>query len=70
MAEAGKIYSEYTHIEIDEKGQVWLIQNHFESDSVITEMEASAHGHCIIDGEYELATDEYDYYDDEFDDLI
>lgn len=47
MATAGKIYT--TSVEISEDGTIWLIQNHFESDSVITEMESSAHGRCIID---------------------
>ena len=49
MAEAGKILPSYTHIEIDEKGQIWCIHNHFESESVIIEMESSAHGEVIYD---------------------
>jgi hypothetical protein len=64
MAFAGKIYPEFTHIEIDESGQVWLIQNHFQSDTVIEEMNASAHGFVIIDDEYDVyPEDEEDYFD-------
>lgn len=48
-AEAGRIFPSFTHIEIDEKGQIWLIQNHFESDSVIIEMESSSKGKVIED---------------------
>lgn len=58
-AEAGKIFPSYTHIEIDEQGQIWLIQNHFESESVIMEMESSSNGEVIIDEGWML-DDEYD----------
>lgn len=64
MAFAGKIFSSYTSIEIDEQGVVWLIQNHFESDSVIVEMESSSKGKVIYghdDGIYYA-----DVYDDAF----
>lgn len=58
MAESGRIYPEYTHIEIDEAGVIWLIQNHFESPSVILEMQTSSLGEAIIE--------DYDaYFDDE-----
>lgn len=63
MAQAGRIYHEYTHIETDEQGHIWLIQNHFESDTVIEEMDAAAHGEVIIDEGYEFI-DEEDYFDD------
>lgn len=59
MAESGQILPEFTHIEIDERGQIWLIQNHFESDSVIIEMESSANGEVIYDEGF-LPWDEYD----------
>jgi len=64
MAFAGKIYHDSTHIEIDEKGQIWLIQNHFQSDTVIEEMNAVEHGLVIIDDEYELYPEEEDYFDE------
>jgi hypothetical protein len=63
MATAGKIYPTFTKIEIDEKGRVWLIQNHFESETVIEEMEEAARGRVIVDEGYEL-------YDDDDYDLI
>lgn len=66
MGFAGKIYHDSTHIEIDENGQIWLIQNHFQSDTVIEEMNAAAHGLVIIDDEYELFPEDDDYYEDEF----
>jgi hypothetical protein len=59
MAESGKIFPAFTQIEIDEKGQIWLIQNHFESDSVIMELESSSRGVVIYDEGWVLA-DEYD----------
>lgn len=64
MAHAGKIYPEYTQIEIDEDGIIWLIQNHYESESVITEMESTAHGNVIIDKGWIYADEELDYFDD------
>ncbi len=64
MATAGRIFEEFTHIEISEDGIIWLIQNHFESDSVIAEMESSAHGNVIIDEGWMLDNEEdwFDYY--------
>lgn len=60
-AEAGRIIPEYTSVEIDEKGQIWLIQNHFESESVIIEMESSSKGKVIEDfDEGYLFGDDYD----------
>lgn len=49
MAEAGQIFPEYTFIEIDEQGRIWLVQNHFESPSVIYEMQSASQGKYIID---------------------
>lgn len=62
MAESGQILPEFTHIEIDEQGRIWCIQNHFESDSVILEMESSSKGEVIYDNDF-LPWD--DYYDDD-----
>lgn len=62
MAEAGKIYHEYTTIETDENNVIWLVQNHFESDSVIAEMESTAHGNVIIDEGWML-DDEVDWFE-------
>ena len=61
MAEAGRIFPSFTHIEIDEQGRIWLIQNHFESESVIMEMESSSKGDVIYDDLSYLE----DYYDDD-----
>jgi hypothetical protein len=61
MAEAGKILQSYTHIEIDESGKIWCIHNHFESDSVIMEMESTARGEVIYDNGFALFGD----YDDD-----
>ena len=66
MAEAGRIYPTYTHIETDEQGNHWLVLNHFESDSVIEELESSAKGVCIIDDFSSLSFDEDEYYGDDF----
>jgi len=63
MAEAGKIYSDYTRIEIDENGIIWLIQNHFENPSIITEMECSSRGHCVIDDGWIEDEEEYDIFE-------
>lgn len=61
MAEAGRIFPSFTHVEIDEQGRIWLIQNHFESDSVIIEMESSSKGDVIVEEVGDLfLTDEYD----------
>ena len=60
MAEAGRIFPLFTHIEIDEQGKIWLIQNNFESESVIREMESSSKGKVIIEEKFEM-----EYYDDE-----
>lgn len=60
-AEAGRIFPEYSSIEISEDGTVWFIQNHFESESVIIEMESSAKGKIIDDG---IIGDGYLYADD------
>lgn len=49
MATAGKIFHNYTSVEIDESGRIWLILNHFESPSVIEEMQASSNGITLID---------------------
>lgn len=61
MVEAGKIFPSFTHIEIDEKGQIWCVHNHFESDSVIMEMESTARGEVIYDDGFAL----FDEYDDD-----
>lgn len=49
MATSGKIFHQHTTVEIDEAGRIWLIQNHFESSSVIEEMQASANGITIVE---------------------
>lgn len=66
MAESGKIFPAYTHIEIDENGVIWCIHNHFESDSVILEMESTANGHVIYDDGWALAEDYDDTFDEDF----
>lgn len=62
-AEAGRIFQSFTHVEIDEQGKIWLIQNHFESDSVIIEMESSSRGRVIYD--YDDGIYHADVYDDD-----
>jgi hypothetical protein len=64
MAEAGKIYSQFTHIEIDEQGKIWLIQNHFESESVILEMESSFRGSVIVDDGWDMIEEDILFGDD------
>jgi hypothetical protein len=66
-AEAGTIFPQLTSIEIDEQGNIWLVQNHFESDSVIIEMESSAKGKYIDDG---VIGDGYLYADDYDEDTL
>ena len=46
-AEAGRIHPEYTFIETDEQGRIWLVQNYFEDESVLMDMESSAKGDVI-----------------------
>lgn len=67
MAEAGQIFPEHTSIEIDEAGNIWLIQNHFESESIIIEMESSAKGKVIDDG---ILGNGYLYADDYYEDVL
>lgn len=61
MAEAGQIYHEHTRIEIDENGVIWMIQNNFESDSVILDLESSSKGVCTME--------DFDFYDESFFDV-
>ncbi len=68
-AEAGKIFHEYTSVEISEDGVIWLIQNHFENPSVINEMESTSKGEVIIDSGW-VYEDEDLGYDEELDEYL
>lgn len=62
MAEAGKIYHNITRIEIDEQGHIWLVQNNFETDSIISDLEAVSHGYVIIEDDWIFEEDDEDYF--------
>lgn len=49
MANAGKIHHNQTFIEITEDGKIWLVQNYFDDDSVLLDMERSKNGDVIDD---------------------
>lgn len=64
MATAGKIYPVFTRIEIDERGNVWLIQNNFERVTVIEDMQKVAEGKVTVEKGwilYEDYEEEYEY---------
>jgi hypothetical protein len=66
MAEAGKIFHNFTQVEIDEQGNIWLIYNHFESESVIMEMESTSRGEVIYDDISLLDSYDEDVFDDDY----
>lgn len=66
MAYVGKIFPQFTHIEIDEQGHIWQILNNL-NPTVIEDLEHSAHGEVSIDDAPNL--DDFILDDDPLDDL-
>lgn len=64
MAHSGRIFHNYTFIETDEQGNIWVVLNHFEGESVLMEMESSSRGQVMDDGAW-LAKYDDDLLSDE-----